>query len=312
MEAQSESHNAAEAPASGAWRDLFFLMRPTLILVVWLFPLAGVRGVDGRFGSLMLLLFQYFCILGSAFIINQLHDKEGDAANGKCETLSRGLVTEETALRMSWILLIGGLAAALALGWLNLLLTLLFFLLTAVFYNKPPLSAKDRPFAGPVILALGAAILLLQGAALGGPLNLMISLWTGLPMVLAGLSISLLTTIPDLAGDRLAGKHTFAVVFGVDRTWIAAAAAMAGACLLALLGRDMVVALPAAVSIGLMIHGLLNKPEERAGRVVRLSITAMGLALVPDHLWLMLLVPVFVVLARRYYKQRFNLVYPSL
>lgn len=295
-----------------SWVDHFFLTRPTLILVVWIFPLAGARGLDVPFLQMAALLFQYFCILGSAFIINQLHDQEGDAENGKCESLTRGLVSEESALRLSWILLIAGLVTALSLGLRNLLLTSLFFLLTAVFYNKPPIAAKDRPLAGPLLLAFSYAILVMQGAGLAGWFSLMVAFWTSAPIVAAGFAISLLTTIPDLEGDRKTGKRTFAVVFGVDRCWIAAAAAMALAALLALAGSDWTVGYPALASTLLMFHGLFTGPEVRAGKVARWSILLMGLALVPHHLWLAVLVPVYLLFARSYYRDRFDLSYPSL
>ncbi len=304
--------------------DLFFLTRPTLIFVVWIFILVGARalaGLDaesvsaasGEGGTgLWILLMQYFCIFGSAFVINQLHDLEGDRANRKLGTLERELVSEREALWLAWLLFGAGILLALQLGLVNLLLTLGFFLLTGVIYNKPPLTAKDRPLLGPLTLVLAYAVLVLQGAALAGWKPLGLALWTGLPICLAGLSISLLTTLPDQEGDRLAGKVTFALRYGVDRTWIGALLLMASAFLLAWLESDPQVMYPALVAGGLMVWGLLTKPAERAGGVARWAIFLQALALVPNYPLYGLLMLVYYFGARMYYRHRFELDYPSL
>jgi 4-hydroxybenzoate polyprenyltransferase len=306
-----------EEPMAGGWRlalDMFFLTRPVLIFTVWIFVLAGARTLSGApgEGSLTLLLLQTFCIFGSAFIINQLHDREGDAANGKCGTLGQGLVDERQAQILAWILLLLGLVPAALLGGRNLLLTLLFFILGGVLYNKPPLAAKDRPLAGPLVMGACYAILILQGASLAGWVSLGRALLLEAPLVLAGVSISLLTMIPDREGDRRAGKRSFVVVHGVDRSWIAALALMVLAAALALLLGDRVVGLPALAAAALMLWGLLGAPESRAGQVARASILLQALALVPRWPLFGLLLLATWFGARSYYRRRFGLDYPRL
>lgn len=294
--------------------DIFFLTRPVLVFTVWIFVLAGARATTGApgEGSLALLLLQTFCLFGSAFVINQLHDRDGDAANGKCPTLSAGLVGESGAQALAWFLFAAGLVPAALLGARNLLLTLAFFALGGVVYNKPPLSTKDRPLAAPLTMGACYLILILQGASLAGWGSLGAALLGGLPLALAGVSISLLTMVPDREGDRRAGKRSFPLAYGLDRTWIAALALMAGAALLALAAGDRAVALPALASAALLLRGLLRDPEGAAGPVARWSILLQGLALVPR--W-----PLFGVLmaaawfgSRAYYNRRFGLVYPTL
>jgi len=294
--------------------DYFFLTRPVPAFAVWIFVLAGarpLRGTPGE-GSLALLLLQTYCLFGSAFVVNQLHDRAGDAVNGKCPTLAAGLVSEGRAQALAWGLGLAGLGLAALLGPRNLALTLLFVALGTVVYNRPPLAAKDRPLAGPATMGACYLILGLQGAALAGWPPPGAALWRGLPLALAGVSISLLAMLPDREGDARSGKRSFPVAHGVDRTWIAALAAMALAAALALAAGDRAVGLPALAAAGLALWGLLSDPERAAGFVARWSILLQGLALTPRWPLYGALMAATWFAARSYHRRRFGLVYPTL
>ncbi len=292
--------------------DYFFLTRPVLVAVVWIFPLVGARGLVGHELELALLLAQCAGLAGSAFVLNQLHDQEGDRINRKCESLARGLVSPRGARILLACLLVGGLAAA---GWLepwHLGAALAFFLLAAVGYNLPPLRAKDHPVRALALAAPAYLLLVLQGAALQGRLALALALFGALPIVLAGLSLSLLATVPDLAGDRRAGKRTWAVSYGADSAWRAALLLMGAAALLALAGRDVQVGLPALFSALLMAWGRGERESGRAVAVLRWSVAVQGLALAPAWPRLFLALLLLGWLSRLYYRRRFQLSYPSL
>jgi 4-hydroxybenzoate polyprenyltransferase len=294
--------------------DYFFLTRPTLIFVIWVFILVGAQHMIGSQtdGSLFLLMFQYFCICGSALIINQMHDREGDAANNKCPVMSSDHPGEHKAVVFAWVLFFVGLLAAIKLGWLNILLTLGFFALFGIIYNKPPMSTKDHPITGPLTLVLAYAILVIQAAAIGGWHSLGHGILLALPVCLAGLSISILTTLPDRDGDKRSGKNTFALRYGRDKTWLASIALMAAACLLAFSQQDNLVAPPALAASGFMIWGLMKRPEDGANFVARWSIFLMALALIPTYPWFGLLMLIYYFIARNYYRNRFGITYPSL
>ncbi len=298
--------------------DAFFLTRPTLVLVAWIFLLAGaqplfVAGNDGPFFNLLLLLLQYSCVLGSAFIINQLHDLDGDRINGKCEILTRGYLSESFALGLAWALFALGILIALALGVGNVILTLVFYLLTAIVYNKPPLATKDHPLFGPLTLVLGSLVLVIQGAALGGWEFFWFGLLGILPITVAGLSITLLTTIPDISGDTAVGKKTFAVSYGVDRTWLTSVVLMLLAVVLAVVTHDWLIFWPAAAATGVILYGMLSAPGgERAGFAARWSIFLMALTLVPTFRFFGVVMLIFFLGAREYHKRRLDLCYPSL
>ena len=298
--------------------DAFFLTRPTLVLVAWVFLLVGAHplfapGCAGPMRDLLLLLLQYTCILGSAFIINQLHDLEGDRINGKCEILSRGYLSEGFALTLAWVLFALGVLLALILGVANVLLTLAFYLLTAIAYNKPPLATKDHPLFGPLTLVLGSLVLVIQGAALGGWGFFWFGLLGVLPITVAGLSVSLLTTIPDIEGDRAVGKQTFALSYGIDRTWFTSLGLMLLAAVLAIVTHDWLIFWPAAASSLVIAYGMLSAPGgERAGFAARWSILLMALTLVPTFPFFGVVMLVFFVGARVYHKRRLDRCYPNL
>ncbi len=324
--------------------DLFFLCRPVLVAVVLIFPLAGARGMSLGDPFLWMMLLQDAALAGSAFVLNQLHDREGDRVNGKCPTLERGLASSREAWIFALLLLAVGLGAAWWLGPWHLAGALLFFTLSAIAYNFPPLYAKNRPMLAP-FLALPAYVLLVgQAEALArsraisletllqsslsqllpdSTLDMLNPLLDGLrtvdvlreslPMVLAGLSLSLLSTVPDLAGDRLAGKRTWAVAWGGASTWGVAILFMAMAFVLALSQQDGVVALPALASVVLMLKGR-RRPEDRATAeaVLRLSVTVQALALCLSWPLIGGGLALFLGASRLYYKQRLQLDYPRL
>ena len=284
-----------------------------LVAVVWIFPLAGARGLPETDPRLWLLLAEVAGLAGSAFVMNQWHDLAGDSANAKCGTLARGLVRPGEARAYAALLLAGGLVAALALGPWHVAAALLFFFLAAVCYNLPPMRAKDRPLLAPLLAAPAYGLLLVQGAALGGGLGLALGIWSSLPLVPAGVSLSLLATVPDRAGDQAAGKRTWTVAFGEVAAWRAALVLMGAAALLALAGRDWQIGLPALASTLLMASGLRDPFRKGAAvRVLRWSAALQGLALAPSWPRVSLLLVLLMIGARGYYRRRFNLDYPSL
>lgn len=293
--------------------DYFFLARPVLVVVVWIFPLLGARGLQGPWGGLALLLLQCGCLAGAAFVHNQLHDQAGDRVNRKCESLERGLVSLRGARIWLGLLLAGGLAAAAGLGLRQLGAGLVFFLLAALAYNLRPVRAKDYPIRSLCLAAPAYALLVLQGAALlEGPDWPRAGL-RALPVVLAGLSLSLLATVPDVPGDRLAGKRTWAVRYGVESAWRTALLLMCGAGLAGTLGGDWQVAAPALAAAGWIYWGLAGGGEpSRAVAALRGSVLLQGLALAWSWPRLCLAVLLFAWLSRFYYRYRFQLSYPGL
>ncbi len=293
--------------------DLFFLSRPTLFFVNWIILLLGHHAVGGAGGpALWLLMVEYACISGAAVIVNQLHDLESDRENGKLFILQKGYVSESAALCLAWSLFALGALLAIGLGTLNFLLTLLFFALTGIVYNKPPLATKDRPLAGMLTLALACAALFVQSAALGGVGPLLRALPESLPILLACLGVGLLTTIPDMEGDAAAEKLTFARRYGVDRTYLAALASLLLCLLCSWMLANPFVGLPALGAVVLLLWGVFTRPRERAAAISRWAILLQALAVCSLAPFFGLLMIVYYAAARFYYRERFGIVYPRL
>lgn len=324
--------------------DFFFLGRPVLVAVVLIFPLVGARGMSVGDPHLWVLLLQDAALVASAFVLNQLHDRVGDRVNGKCPTLERGLVTTREAWSLALGLLALGLAAALWLGPWHVAGALLFFALSAWAYNFPPLNARNRPVLAPFLAAPAYLLLVGQAEALSRsrafsletllqsavrPLlpdpavEMMAPLVVGmrmvevlqdsLPMVLAGLSLSFLSTVPDVEGDRVAGKRTWAVAWGGKSTWSVAILTMGMAFALALGRGDALVALPALLSVFLMLGGRRH-PEDRvsAETVLRVSVLLQALALCGAWPGMVAGGALLLAASRLYYEKRLQLEYPRL
>ncbi len=286
--------------------DYFTFCRPVLILTAWTVLLLGAtRGMNPQ---LAWLLAGYTCLLGAAFIVNQLRDLAGDRINAKLPHLAQGVVSSGEARLMTGLLLTGALLFTLRAGLYHVLGLLVFLIITAWAYNFPPLRLKERLLLGPLALALAAALLFQQGSDFAGHAWL-----ETLAMALSVLSISLLTEIPDCAGDRATGRRTLAVVAGDHFTLRLSTVLMAAAALLALMAGFHLLALPTLFSLLLQLRlALKRRVEVRAVNLaVRLSLLLLGLAVAVAFLWFGLLILTCYLLLRYYYRQRFRRRYPS-
>lgn len=296
----------------GRLLDVFYLTRPVLVAVVWIFPLVGARGLAAGDRRLAWLLLECAGLAGAAFVANQLADRDSDRVNGKCETLARGLAGGREAVVLAAVMAAAGLGAAWQLGVGHLAAAVLFLLASAVAYNLWPLRAKDRPVLAPLLAAPAYLLLAGQGAVLAG--------WQGpalvgrvLPVTLAGLSLSLLATVPDAPGDRRAGKRTWTVAYGEAAAWRVALLLMGAAAVAALSAGDIQVTLPATAAAALMVRGQSRRPAGAAAvAVLRAAVAAMALALAWSWPWICLGVAVFLAASRCYYRRRFGIDYPAL
>ncbi|MBL7032653.1 MAG: UbiA family prenyltransferase [Candidatus Delongbacteria bacterium] len=286
--------------------DYFFFCRPILILAAWTVILLGA--VRHRNLSLVWLLIAYSCLLGAAFILNQLRDLESDRINDKLPHLSRGVIQTGEARTLAWLLLSGALLFSLRAGLYHFAGMLLFLLITTWAYNQAPLRLKERFLAGPASLGVAAVLLFLQGN------GFRYVEWPDLAAIwLAVTSICLLTEIPDREGDRQTGRRTVAVVSGVSVTLGLATALMGASSLFAWWGHFHHLALPAVCSTLLQLR-LLTRRHCQTGEVnlaVRLSLLLLGLTVAVAFHWFGLLILACYLVARKYYWQRFRRHYPS-
>jgi len=296
-------------PPAG-WFDAFFILRPTLFFPAWTAFLAGYRLGDGSAGRAALYLLWLAAASGASFLLNQLTDRREDCANGKLLPLWDGLVTRgmlrlEMAFLLTGTILGAAWAGGEAAGWLAL-----FFIIAGWLYNFPPFRLKSRPLLGIAACAAGGWILVVIGArAAGLPLDR--AALAGLPYALAGAAASLLTHVPDLAGDRATGARTFPLVYGLAATGAWAAGLTGAAAATALLLHDWALFAAAAVSLPFFLRFSFRQDAAAAQSAVKIAVfslaVAVGLAWPP----LLVMIALYYPFARWYHRARLGLEYPS-
>jgi 4-hydroxybenzoate polyprenyltransferase len=242
--------------------DLLAALRPQLWIPAIVLFESG-RTVAGRVspawpepgsGSWTALL-SLLAILGAVHVGNAWRDRDSDRRNRKAGPIADGTVSGRAAAWLAAACLSASAAAASRpeVAPASRLLLLAAALLGAL-YVLPPFEAKRRAWLDLAAQAAGyglVAFLLGASTAIALAPRLLLD---AAPYAAGIASVSLLTMIADLEGDRAAGQATTAVRIGEDA---AERLAIGFACLAAALGLARCDAVPglwgaaAAASIGL-------------------------------------------------------------
>ena len=216
-------HRAAVARGASFSR----LLRPAsarlpvavFLAAAWRTQAAGDHVVGG-----VLLVFAAY---GVAAILNDLRDLEIDRANGRALPLATGALDLGDARAAAVGCLLGmGLAQLLLAQPLGGLVTLVAVLLSAA-YSHPAIDLESRGVQGTALLACSYLVLPL---ALAGPMP---SVTTTGAILLAGAAMLLYKDVKDEVGDRLHGKRTPLIRWGIGRLDAVATALLAAAVVLA-------------------------------------------------------------------------------
>jgi 4-hydroxybenzoate polyprenyltransferase len=300
--------------------DFVFLTRPTSLLPLWTFLLAGARaGSAGERSSLPVLfppaevaiaLASMTGILAGGFIINQIRDAEADRLNRKCFLIPEGVVS----IRAAWVVFAVLWAAAFALSLLlpgRFLWVVLGSAALSVTYSAPPVRAKARFPLDLVWNALGFGLL---GTAAGwvavaGPSGPMLLLGASYGLATAGVIAS--TTIPDIPGDARLSVRTTGVVIGEAATSALAIALVAAAAVAGWIARDALGLFGPLLSLPLLVraHATRKRGDRIAANQVAVAVFALIVgARLP---YLLVLFALVYLGSRLYYAARFGLTYPE-
>lgn len=300
--------------------DYFFLLRPLILIPVWNFLLIGAylaRGHGGFTGDIFVGLLLYTCVMGGVYILNQIMDRETDKANEKLFLLSEGYISIKSAYVEMILLWIIAVVLSLRYGTIFVLAVIVSIVL-GIFYSVPPVKLKGKPILDTLTNGLGYGMV---NCMVGW---LLVSVYSPdmfyrfFPYVLSISGVFVNTTIVDMEGDKQAGEHTTAVLFGIPTSYIVSTVIMALAILWAYINHDVICLIPAVISFPLFLyvlfyslktHRISRKWTIASFRVPGLLFTLMTVYLYP--LYALFLV-VLIVAMRAYYKKRFNMVYPTL
>lgn len=300
--------------------DYVFLTRPTSLLPLWTFLLAGARAASASHGSDLPVLFPPLTvlialvsmtgILSGGFIINQIRDADADRLNRKCFLIPEGLVS----IKAAWIEFAVLWAAAFALAALlpaRFLWVLLGSAFLAVTYSAPPVRAKARFPLDLVWNALGFGLLATTAGwtAIARPGADTLLLGASYGLATAGVIAS--TTIPDIPGDAGLSVRTTGVVLGESRTSALAIVLVAGAAFVGGIARDALGLFAPLLSLPLLIRA--HATRKRADRVAANQVAVAVFAVIVGVRlpYLLILFALVYVGSRLYYRARLGLTYPE-
>ena len=317
--------------------DYLIVLRPTLLLPVWTLVLLGhygaltenptyegLRAVQFSFlpkfnilvrpsHELMGTLCLYSMLMGAIYIINQICDKETDAANNKLFLVAQGHVKLRLLVLEAGMLLVSAVVwAGLWFGNnLSYLVLIGLSILLGVIYSVRPVRLKGRPFIDLLANAVGyGGIAFLIGWAIAAPMNGE-ALRRIIPYALCVGAAFVNTTLPDLNGDSEFGDRTTGVILGAKLSCLLSLALLVGAVLAAWWVRDMIPLFTALLCLPPFIY--MNFRRERrviifAARVGILILSLIACVLVPFYL---ILLAGSLIIVRWYYSARFGITYPG-
>ncbi|MFH1755902.1 MAG: UbiA family prenyltransferase [Candidatus Latescibacterota bacterium] len=296
--------------------DYIFVMRPLILIPAWSFYLIGAgQALQGypqaqHVFPAPTVLISLTAILITAYLLNQIFDRQSDEKNRKCRFLADGIFAVRTLI----ILALAAYAVASytfrQIGDAQRL-PLIAALILSLIYSLPPFRLCARPFVDLLANAVGfGGIAFILGHGLfpsgGGE-----SMRLAIPYVLLVGATFLHTTVLDMTGDKETGKISTTVLIGVRSSKIAAAALHVLALAFSILGgAPLPIALTAA-SLPLSLYAL--KEADVTASSLQVQGTTLIVTLGAVILWpayLVLLLPL-ILLSRYYHRRRFGLIYPG-
>jgi len=265
-------------------------------------------GLPGEVPIIPIALFSL--LTGGVYVHNQINDIEGDRANQKLFLLTDGYISERAAT-VQMVICYGGAVGLALVHSVQLGLIMVAGCLFGMLYNVPLFRWKDRPFHGLLYNILVYGILVFSVGWLAvAPLDRSLIL-RALPYCLGVGAIYLNTTLPDIPGDRLAGKITIGVRYGFTTTCVLACVCLIGAIITGFLLRDGFIAIPSLACLPLFVWMGVHGQVADVARATKIGVLALSMAAVvvaPPYVLVLILL---FFGARPYYKTRFGLNYPT-
>ncbi len=302
--------------------DYLFILRPSLFFPVWIMTLAGyetnkliINGTSTWWSlNLNLILVLNFLLItlvsGATFIYNQIQDIQTDKENKKLFLISEKYVKIDLAKKIAlYLIVISFIGLLIQDLQLSLLIggVLLFW---GYLYNFPPFQWKDKPIMGVLTNLIAGLLLFLAGWHMAGDITKDAFIYF-IPYLCAWAAVCILTTIPDIEGDKKSQKKTIAIWLGIKTTVFLTVLIVIIGFIVGMHLDDPVIT--HSILLSLPIYLIMAFRPERAWilRATRYSILFLGL-------FLSILYPFFFIalimnyyISRFYYSNRFGLEYPT-
>lgn len=194
-------------------QGLIQLFRPELPLAAGICTVTGQIFAAGGLPPVwtaILGFFSVFCLSGAALILNDLFDYEVDRINHPGRPLPSGRVTPADVIGLTIVVSLAGLLAALALGWVALLVGILFWTV-GFLYNW---RYKETGLPGNLMVCASVAGTFLFGAiTVGAPWHPMVWVFS-LMAFCFDLGEEIAGDAMDMEGDKKRGSRSIALLRG--------------------------------------------------------------------------------------------------
>lgn len=241
-----------------------------------------VKVVQGALGFLT-----GFFICAYSMSVNDIYDIEVDKVNRPDRPIPSGRVTTQTAVRLSLLVLMAGVAASvLTLNAAAVGIALLYAFLSWLYNNR----AKQTGLPGNLIVASSLAIPFIYGGVIsGGSLTRSLLLMMALTSFFSGVGREVVKAMADVEGDAMRGINSLARSRGpkaassVGASFFLLAVFTSWVPLLLGLANEFYtfgVLVPDAVFVYLAASILAKRDPANAHRVKRIALAGMAAGLI--------------------------------
>ena len=306
--------------------DIFFLLRPPMLIPVWAFFLAGywrtlyvpLFAIPGYIktalfpnGYFWLSFVSFSLLMGAVYIINQIVDRDSDRVNQKLFLIPLGIVSLKLAYGMVIFLVLISFGIGLLFGTNYVILLAISFFI-GVLYSVRPFRLKGRPIVDMLSNAVGYGVLAFGIGWITDDCFTIDLLIRSIPYFFAAATIFTSSTILDREGDRKNGAITTAVKFGTTPTLIISLLTLLVALVSALLLRDYVITITSIIGLPLLVVALIKKKRQFITLYMRGASYVFIILIAVLFPWFLVLLGFVFVSSKVYYKFRFGIVYPRL
>lgn len=294
--------------------DYIFVLRPVLMVPVWTILLLG-HHQGSRYGSSnrsLLWLFVFSTLfIGGVYLLNQIYDLETDRKNKKLFFLAEGHISKKNAWVYTIILC---LSSVIPSYFLSVTLGIIFTLglILSFLYSAPPPCLKNRTYGGLLANALAHGSLVFLAGFCARTNFSFHSALLSLPYALAVGAVYINTTLPDVEGDKVTGKMTFGVRYGIFESSLVSTLMVILSIILALIFLDLPFLFSAILSLPFYLFALITKQAGKSVLATKSSVLFLSLAAGYFYSWYFVILILGFLGTRLYYKERFSLEYPGL
>ena len=248
--------------------------------------------------------------MGAGSVLNQIHDIESDTLNSKLFILGKKYVPVQHAYIESILLLIFSIVLAYLLNPASALVLILSLVWAGYLYNFYPFAFKNYPIRGLIAnMGMGWSVFVM-GWLVIKPFDID-GIIVSIPYLLYNTALYLITTLPDMLGDKRTGKRTIAVAYGPRATLWLCLLFMAMSLVTAFYLQDALVTVVAVAAIPLVAFAAFRQNVETAVRAVKLGIFLFSLGICIKFPGFLVMIVAAYFGTRYYYKARFDYDYPN-